>query len=218
MCNPYCEEENENNSIQAGHLTKCYTIPIVCALAASMVGRAQQTMQIFKFKGSVFQKITVQNSGWYYLKASGGQGGESSNERHPGGAGAIVSGFFYLKANDSLRIAVGGMGQKGQNDGNNVSGGGGSTDYNGLPGLTTNKGGDAGLTMQNIPYYVFQAGGTDDEVPGGPAQPRCRGVPVPYAGGWRVRDDQSGRALIPSNRLVMPAWILGKQVTGQDEK
>jgi hypothetical protein len=85
MRNPYCEEENENNSIQAGHLTKCYTILIVCALAASMVGRAQQTTQIFKFKGSVFQKITVQNSGWYYLKASGGQGGESSNERHPGG-------------------------------------------------------------------------------------------------------------------------------------
>jgi hypothetical protein len=56
MCNPYCEEENENNSIQAGHLTKCYTILIVCALAASMVGRAQQTTQIFKFKGSVFQK------------------------------------------------------------------------------------------------------------------------------------------------------------------
>ena len=168
-------------------MTKHYSFILGFALlAASMVSRAQQTTNIFIFKGAVFQKITVQYSGWYFIKATGAQGGESSNERYPGGAGATVSGFFYVKANDSLRIAVGGMGQKGQNNGNSVSGGGGggassivnmrgstfyplliaggggggSTSNSGLPGLKTNNGGDGGLTLQSAPGYIFKAGGT----------------------------------------------------------
>jgi hypothetical protein len=72
-----------------------------------------------------FETYIVPKSGVYFMEAKGAQGGPASNDSHLGGYGARIQGRMSLTAGDTLRIAVGGMGKKGANLGNNVSGGGG---------------------------------------------------------------------------------------------
>ena len=50
----------------------------------------------------------------YLLDASGAQGGPNFDSSRVGGKGARLQTYVQLKAGDSLRIAVGGMGQKGR--------------------------------------------------------------------------------------------------------
>ena len=103
------------------------TKSIITALAVlftSTFSRAQ-SVQTFTFQGNVFQQFIVPSTGWYFIDASGGQGGPASNGSHQGGLGARMQGYVQLQAGDTLRIGVGGTGGTGSNAGNNVSGGGG---------------------------------------------------------------------------------------------
>jgi hypothetical protein len=77
------------------------------------------------FQHNVFRTYKAPVEGWYLLSAAGAQGGDAGNSSHPGGKGAVVNGYAYLKAGETLRIAVGGQGAKGNVEGNNVGGGGG---------------------------------------------------------------------------------------------
>ncbi|MFM9004567.1 MAG: hypothetical protein ACKOSR_03560, partial [Flavobacteriales bacterium] len=87
-----------------------------------------QNTQTFTFQGNVFQIFVVPTTGWYFLDASGGQGGAVSGlftsepEHIPvwcygginqGGKGARMQGYVRLEAGDSLRIAVAGAGGNG---------------------------------------------------------------------------------------------------------
>ncbi len=92
-------------------------------LCAALDGQSQTT-KTFTYTGA-FEKYVVPTTGWYLLEAGGAQGGPASNDSHAGGKGARMQGYARLTAGDTLRIAVGGMGQKGVNIGNNPSGGGG---------------------------------------------------------------------------------------------
>ena len=108
--------------INLGTLGKALGV-LLAALLVPAAALAQGAA--FDFQGNVFQSYTVPAEGWYFLDASGAQGGPASNDSHQGGKGARMQGYAFLSAGDELRIAVGGAGAKGQNDGNNVSGGGG---------------------------------------------------------------------------------------------
>jgi hypothetical protein len=128
---------------------------------------------LFLNQGNNFQTFNVPVTGWYYLSASGAQGGSSSNFFYSGGAGARMHGYVRLNAGDQLRIAVGGQGGSGNNNGNNVSGGGGGgassivlvngSNYSpiliagGGGGGAANYNGSSGLTTQN---GGFSSGGT----------------------------------------------------------
>ncbi len=128
---------------------------------------------LFLNQGNNFQMFNITATGWYYLSASGAQGGSSSNFTHSGGAGARIHGYVLLNAGDQLRIAVGGQGGSGNNNGNNVSGGGGGgassivlvngSNYSpiliagGGGGGAANYNGSSGLTTQN---GGFSSGGT----------------------------------------------------------
>ncbi|MFM9051063.1 MAG: T9SS type A sorting domain-containing protein, partial [Bacteroidota bacterium] len=154
-------------------------------LFTSTFSRAQ-SVQTFSFQGNVFQQFIVPSTGYYFIDASGAQGGPASNGSHQGGLGARMQGYVQLQAGDTLRIAVGGSGGTGSNAGNNVSGGGGggsssiiklngtaysplliaggggggAKNYDGSPGLTSNNGG-------------FSWGGTNGN--GGGIQSNTRG-------------------------------------------
>jgi hypothetical protein len=80
--------------------------------------------QSYSYTGK-FETYIVPKSGIYFMEAKGAQGGPASNDSHQGGYGVRMQGRMSLNAGDTLRIAVGGMGKKGANIGNNVSGGGG---------------------------------------------------------------------------------------------
>ena len=95
--------------------------------AANFV-QAQNT-QTFSFQGNVFQSFVVPNTGWYFLDASGGQGGavdalytydstyfawDLQNGINQGGKGARLQGYVRLEAGDILRIAVAGAGGNGE--------------------------------------------------------------------------------------------------------
>jgi hypothetical protein len=81
--------------------------------------------QRLEYQGFVAQTFTAPVAGWYFVKASGAQGGSCSNGTVAGATGARMNGFFFFQAGEELRVTVGGMGQQGANDDNNVSGGGG---------------------------------------------------------------------------------------------
>ena len=96
----------------------------VLLFAANFV-QAQNT-QTFIFQGNVFQYFVVPTTGWYFLDASGGQGGAVSGLYcadpedtycyggiNQGGKGARLQGYVRLEAGDSLRIAVAGAGGNG---------------------------------------------------------------------------------------------------------
>ena len=129
-----------------------------------------QNIQIFSFQGNVFQQFIVPSTGYYFIDASGGQGGPTGDGSHQGGLGARMQGYVQLHAGNTLRIAVGGQGGPGTiyaGDINDLSGGGGSSsivlvdgttytplliagggggaakNYDGSPGLITNNGGFA---------------------------------------------------------------------------
>jgi hypothetical protein len=87
-----------------------------------------QNTQTFSYLGPYFQIFVVPTTGWYFLDASGGQGGAvsalftSDPEQIPvwcygginqGGKGARMQGYVRLEAGDSLRIAVAGAGGNG---------------------------------------------------------------------------------------------------------
>jgi hypothetical protein len=118
----------------------------------------------FNFNGNQFQSYTVPADGWYLLDAIGAQGGASGTYyRYNGGRGAWMQGYAYLTAGDVLQIAVGGAGEKGSwigggggGGGSSIvkvvdgqlepllfagGGGGASANYDGSPGLTTQRGG-----------------------------------------------------------------------------
>jgi hypothetical protein len=83
------------------------------------------TLANFSFQHNVFRTYKVPVEGWYLLSAAGAQGGDAGNSSHPGGKGAVINGYTYLKAGEILRIGVGGKGAKGGVSGNNVGGGSG---------------------------------------------------------------------------------------------
>jgi hypothetical protein len=96
----------------------------VLLFAANFV-QAQNT-QTFIFQGNIFQYFVVPTTGWYFLDASGGQGGAVSGLYcadpedtfcyggiNQGGKGARMQGYVRLEAGDSLRIAVAGAGGNG---------------------------------------------------------------------------------------------------------
>ena len=98
----------------------------VLLFAANFV-QAQNT-QTFIFQGNIFQYFVVPTTGWYFLDASGGQGGAVSGlfsdepefiqlwcygGINQGGKGARLQGYVRLEAGDSLRIAVAGAGGNG---------------------------------------------------------------------------------------------------------
>ena len=87
--------------------------------------KAQNT-QTFTFQGNVFQIFVAPTTGWYFLDASGGEGGAVSGlfcddpedtycygGINQGGKGARLQGYVRLEAGDSLRIAVAGAGGNG---------------------------------------------------------------------------------------------------------
>ena len=128
-----------------------------------------QNIQTFTFQGNVFQQFIVPSTGYYFIDASGGQGGPTGDGSHQGGLGARMQGYVQLHAGDILRIAVGGQGGSGSIFNGNLSGGGGggsssivlvdgttytplliagggggaAKNYDGSPGLITNNGGFA---------------------------------------------------------------------------
>jgi hypothetical protein len=148
------------------YLTSLLMLMLTTTSKAQVFASAQNT-QNFTFQGDVFQQFIVPASGWYFLDASGAQGGPASNNSHVGGLGARMQGYVKLNLGDTLRIAVGGQGGTGSNAGNNVSGGGGgggssiikitngtytpllmaggggggAASYNGSPGLSSQNGG-----------------------------------------------------------------------------
>lgn len=99
-------------------------IAFLAGLLAPAVALAQQPVN-FPFQDKTFQTWTVPDTGWYLLDVSGGQGGDASNGSHAGGKGSQIRASVRLTKGEVLRIAVGGQGGKGTNDGNNPSGGGG---------------------------------------------------------------------------------------------
>ena len=101
-------------------------IAFLMSLLATAGAFAQQTVG-FTFQDNTFQTWTVPDTGWYLLDVSGGQGGDASNGSHAGGKGAQIQASVRLTKGEVLRIAVGGQGGKGRSDGNNPSGGGGSS-------------------------------------------------------------------------------------------
>ena len=94
-------------------MTRIFNFIFGCVLLATATVCRAQTTQTFSFKGTVFQTYIVQTTGWYLLDASGAQGGPPSNRSHAGGQGVRRRGYALLKAGDTLRIAVGGMGGRG---------------------------------------------------------------------------------------------------------
>ena len=148
-----------------------YKNALLTALAVlfiSTFSRAQ-SVQTFTFQGNVFQQFIVPSTGYYFIDASGGQGGPTGDGSHQGGLGARMQGYVQLHAGDTLRIAVGGQGGPGSIFNGNLSGGGGggsssivlvdgttytplliagggggaAKNYDGSPGLITNNGGFA---------------------------------------------------------------------------
>jgi hypothetical protein len=108
-------------------IARWMSLPRVLLFAGLLLGAHAhaQTPAGFSFQGNTFQTWTVPETGWYLLDVSGGQGGDASNGSHPGGKGAQIKASVRLTKGEVLRIAVGGQGGKGTNDGNNPSGGGG---------------------------------------------------------------------------------------------
>jgi hypothetical protein len=104
-----------------------YRLFLFALLFAANFAKAQNT-QTFYYQGNVFQIFAVPTTGWYFLDASGGQGGAVSglfNDTpeyvqefcyggiNQGGKGARLQGYVRLEAGDSLRIAVAGAGGNG---------------------------------------------------------------------------------------------------------
>ena len=78
------------------------------------------------YLGQNFQSYVAPADGWYLVSAAGAEGGPSSNNK-PGGKGATLQSHVFLKKGDSLRIVVGGMGEKGKSLVTVVGGGGGGS-------------------------------------------------------------------------------------------
>jgi hypothetical protein len=112
-------------NIQPIHMTRIFNFIFGCVLLATATVSRAQTTQTFYSNGNVFETYIVQTTGWYLLDASGAQGGPPSNLSHEGGQGVRRRGYALLKAGDTLRIAVGGMGKRGFFVSNNPGGGGG---------------------------------------------------------------------------------------------
>ena len=70
-------------------------LTVLVLLFCASLSHAQNT-QTFSYTGS-FQTYTVPVSGWYFLNASGGQGGPASNNIHQGGKGARMQGYVQLQ-------------------------------------------------------------------------------------------------------------------------
>jgi len=141
---------------------------VILSFAAAGFG---QNVQTFSYNGNNFQYYTVPASGWYFLDASGGQGGAASNNSHQGGKGARMQGYVQLQAGDVLKIAVGGQGGTGTtatgSAGANIAGGGGGggssiVKVNGttlLPLLIAGGGGGAAANSDGLPGLASQSGG-----------------------------------------------------------
>jgi hypothetical protein len=95
-------------------------IGFLMSLLATAGALAQQPVA-FTFVDKTFQTWTVPDTGWYLLDVSGAQGGDASNGSHAGGKGAQIQASVRLTKGEVLRIAVGGQGGKGTNNGNNPS-------------------------------------------------------------------------------------------------
>ena len=142
---------------------------VPAGLLGSTVG-STSTATEFTFVGNRFQTYSVTKDGWYFLDVRGAQGGAASNGSHRGGFGARMQGYVQLKTGDSLRIAVGGMGQVGSNDGNNVAGGGGGgatsiAKLNGSvyePLVIASGGGGGAADYYGSPGLAGQSGGFDN--------------------------------------------------------
>ena len=122
-------------------MTRLFTFFIGCALLAAATVSQAQNSQTFTFKGSVFQRYMVPTTGWYLLDASGAQGGANFDGSRVGGKGGRLQTYIKLQAGDSLRIAVGGMGQQGKyvpgiSDKYGGGGGGGASSIVNIRGLT----------------------------------------------------------------------------------
>jgi len=102
-----------------------YRFFLFALLFAGNYVKAQNT-QTFTFQGNVFQIFVAPTTGWYFLDASGGQGGAAGGLYcvdpedtdcyggiNQGGKGARLQGYVRLEAGDSLRIAVAGAGGNG---------------------------------------------------------------------------------------------------------
>jgi hypothetical protein len=83
-----------------------------------------QRMTTFSYDGSVIQYDTITAAGIYDISATGGQGGNSTQNAQDGGLAASSGGDIFLQAGAVLEIVVGGAG--GNNSGHGAGGGGGS--------------------------------------------------------------------------------------------
>ena len=100
--------------------------------------------EVFNYTGDV-QEYTVPYDGYYYIELQGAKGGEKKDSGL-GGAGAFVSGYIKLSANEQLYFYVGGQGASCSQSTNNNSAG-----YNG--------GGEAGCGET---YPGYGGGGATD--------------------------------------------------------
>ncbi len=83
-------------------------------------------LNTFGFKGNTFQYAYLPDpNAWYLIEVRGAQGGDAGDKK--GGNGAIMKVFVKNPSGSPLKIAVGGVGQKGVYDGTSdyLSGGGG---------------------------------------------------------------------------------------------
>ncbi len=130
---------------------------------------------IFLSQEEKFQTYTVPTSGFYELEAKGAQGGTSGSKL--GGKGAKINGVFYLKAGESLKIAVGGKGGNGSGTGYFLSGGGGGgassivkvSSTLSEPLVIAGGGGGASQDTVGGPGLITNDGGSSRSVVGGSA-------------------------------------------------
>lgn len=123
--------------------------------------------ETYTYTADSFYTYTIPRTSWYFIEASGAQGG--SADAKVGGKGARVQGYVRLLTGQQVRIGVGKAGSAGTNDGDVISGGGGGgassvvlvdgTTY--TPLLMAGGGGGAGKDQNGLSGLITPKGGLD---------------------------------------------------------
>ena len=111
--------------------------------------------------------VTIDQSGWYYIEAWGGNGGSSPSKS--GGQSQPVRGYFYLAAGETIYVQVGAAGGNGNNN-SGTSGGSAGAGASGAHFGSGHSGGKGGNG------YAGSAGG-DGGGGGGAASGVLKGTP-----------------------------------------